>query len=156
MPTNTLRSRGERVQAPGSRGQSGLIPMPRNAVVGITAGDVRIRVELTPGRTAERLWAALPLFSTAEPWGDVIHFELPVEIGRDRSARINAVPGEVYLWAEEDRVLMPFGPTPISRAGEIRLPRPCNVLARALDDLSALRGVMPGSKVSVERMTTAG
>lgn len=150
MPTNMLRARGrDASQALRCGGAGGAMPV--GAIVSIAVGRVTIRVRLQPGRTAERLWAALPLFSTAEPWGDVVHFELPVEIGRDRSARVNALPGEVYLWAEEDRILMPFGPTPISRTGEIRLPRPCNVLGHALDDLGLLRGFKPSEKVSLTR-----
>ncbi len=149
MPTNFLRRRAAAAAPAGA-------PGPRSApaygaLVSIHIGDVTIRVRLAPGRTGERLWAALPLFSTAEPWGDVVHFEIPVEIGRERGARVNAVAGEVYLWAEEDRILMPFGPTPISREGEIRLPRPCNVLGHALDDLAVLGGVKPGWKVSIVR-----
>ncbi len=94
---------------------------------------------------------ALPLFAPVETWGDCIHFEIPVETGRDRTARVNGVAGELYFWSEDDRVIFAFGPTPISRPNEMRLPRPCNVWAETEDDLSVFRAVVPGTKVTLER-----
>ena len=124
---------------------------PGERILSIAIGEVALRVRLHATRTAERLWLMLPLFSASEPWGDVVHFEIPVEIGRDRSARVNARPGEVYLWAEEDRIILPFGPTPLSRGDEIRLPWPCNVLGDSLDDLGILRSVRVGEKETWSR-----
>jgi hypothetical protein len=94
---------------------------------------------------------ALPIFATAETWGEAIHFEVPVAYGRDRSAKINGAAGEIYYWSDDDRVIFAFGPTAISRPDEVRLPRPCNVWADALDDLSVFRGVTPGEKIILER-----
>ena len=95
----------------------------------------------------------LPFLAAAEPWGDAIHFETYVETGRDRGAVVNGRPGEIYFWAEDDRIIIPFGPTPISRPGEIRLPRPCNPIALALDDLNVLKRARPGEMVTVESAT---
>jgi hypothetical protein len=146
MPTNVLRNapRRTRPAADGCRGVG-----PRE--IEITAGGVTIRAVLADTATADRLWAALPLFSTAETWGQSLHFEVPIESGRERGARQLGELGEIYYWSDDDRVLIVFGPTPISRANEIRLPRPCNVLARTSDDVSALKPVTPGEKVRVRR-----
>lgn len=143
MPTNILRNRPVPQGKPGDAGGH----QPRRVL--ITAGRVSIRVELYDTPTAARLWAALPLRSVAETWGRSIHFETPIETGRERGARINGVRGEIYYWSEERRVLIGFGPTPISRPNEIRLPQPCNVLGRALDDVDAFDRVTPGEKVSI-------
>ncbi len=142
MPTNILRDR------PKPRARD----LPRSGTVRrvlIKAGRVSLRAELLDTPTAARIWTVLPLFSTAETWGGSIHFETPVETGRERTARVLASPSDIYFWSEEDRVLIPFGRTPISKAGEIRLPRPCNVWATALDDVAALSIVTPGEKVSM-------
>lgn len=154
MPTNVIRDRQRRSDGKGAdasnRGSSDHLEGHR--VILIEMGSVAMRVALEPTRTADRLLMMLPLFSTAEPWGDVVHFELPVEVGRDRSARVNARLGEVYLWAEENRLILPFGPTPISRPGEIRLPWPCNTIGRTLDDLTILTQVRPSQKVTLRRL----
>lgn len=142
MPTNLIRQRSK---APAvARAAAGA-----SRRVLITAGRVAIRAELLATPTADRIWAALPLFSTAETWGQSIHFEVPIETGRDRTARALGQAGDICFWVEDDRVLIAFGPTPISRPGEIRLPRPCNVWAKALDDVTLLKDVAPGEKVSV-------
>jgi hypothetical protein len=144
MPTNLLRKKGPpaRPASPQARKDG-----PRRIL--IKAGNVGIRAELLPTPTADRIWAALPLHSTVETWGSSLHFETPVETGRERGARMLAKAGEICFWVEQDRVMIVFGLTPISRPGEMRLPSPCNVWANALDDVSLLNVVAAGEKVSV-------
>ncbi|HEX2843156.1 cyclophilin-like family protein [Hyphomicrobium sp.] len=144
MPTNLLPKR----PTPPRSAKARSVSAPARRVL-IKAGRITIRAELLDTATADRVWAALPLYSTAERWGQSIHFETPVETGRDRTARVLATPGEIYFWVEDDRILIVFGPTPISRPGEVRLPRPCNLWAKALDDVTPLKDVAPGEKVSV-------
>lgn len=145
MPTNILRKASD-AKKPAARVQRA-VPTVRLAI--LKAGRVSIRVQFAATATADLVWNALPLHSSAETWGASIHFETPLEAGRDRTARINATPGEIYFWVENDRILVPFGATPISRHGECRLPAPCNVWAKALDDVTALAKVTPGEKVSL-------
>lgn len=108
---------------------------------------VRARLLATP--TADRVWSTLPIYSTAETWGEAVHFETRVATGRETGARALVQPGEIALWSEEQRIIMAFGPTPLSRPGEIRLPLPCNVWAMALDDLSCLAEVRAGERAAV-------
>lgn len=143
MPTNILRNRRGPAKAPSRPA----VQPPRIAL--IRAGRTSLRIELSATPTADRIWAALPFHSVAVTWGRAIHFETPVETGRDPTARELANPGDICFWIEDDRVLIAFGPTPISRPGEIRLPRPCNVWAKALDDVTLLKDVASGEKVSV-------
>ncbi len=150
MPTNLIKPLPIDKQAKKKAGgPHAADPGQKKRQVVIEIGKVRIRAELAQTMTAERFWFALPIYSAAEPWGDSIHFETHVESGRERGARVNGILGEIYYWAEDDRVIIAYGPTPISRPGEIRLPRPCNVLAKALDDVRILKNASPGEKVSV-------
>jgi len=141
-----LRHRGGKVRTGSGAGGSGT-GLPRRIL--IRAGGVALRAQLLETATAERIWSQLPLFSTAETWGNAIHFETPVETGRERGARMLSQPGDLCFWVEQDRVLIAFGPTPISRGGEVRLPSPCNVWGKALDDVALLKDVVPGEKVSM-------
>jgi uncharacterized protein len=122
---------------------------PQDRHVLIAAGRVTIRAKLLDTPTADRLWQALPLHSTAETWGQSIRFETPVESGRERNARALVAAGDICFSVEDDRVIIAFGPTPISRPGELRLARPCNLWARALDDVGVLKTVRPGERVSL-------
>jgi uncharacterized protein len=152
MPTNLLRDRNRAVGLDPARKRH-LATSPKDRRIVIGAGRVKVRAQLLDTPTADRLWQALPLHSTAEVWGACIHFETHAESGRERNARQLAGPGEIFFWVEDDRVVIPFGPTPISRAGEVRLPRPCNLWARALDDVGVLKAVRPGERVSVTPAT---
>jgi hypothetical protein len=146
MPTNVLRNRAKKPAtraAPRGPTKTGL----RRVL--IKAGRVCLSAELLDTPTADRIWSALPLYSTAETWGNSLHFETPIETGRERGARAECRAGDICYWTEDDRVIIGFGPTPISRAGEIRLPRPCNVWAKAQDDVTLLKAVVPGEKVSM-------
>jgi uncharacterized protein len=148
MPTNYLR-RGPKPAPPQSHPGARNIA-PSNRKLELTIAGYAVHIDLETTQSAERIYAALPLFSSAETWGDCIHFEIPIYGGRDRTARINAEIGGLYYWAEEERLILVFGPTPISGNGEIRLPRPCNVIGHTRDDLGPLREVHPGQKVSLK------
>lgn len=144
MPTNLWRAKSKpdlRAQAAAAQGA------PRMAL--LVAGAISIRLQLLDTATASVIWRALPIYSTAETWGECVHFELPLEAGRDRTAVINGCKQDVYFWADDDRVVVPFGPTPISGPNEIRLMRPCNRWAVALDDVSLLIDVWPGQKIGL-------
>ena len=146
MPTNFLRRLGGVLT--GSKTRAPERPDgPR--FVTITAGRVSIRAELLETKTADRVWIQLPIYSTVETWGASIHFETPVETGRDDTAKAVSAPGDICFWTEDDRVIIAFGPTPIAKGSEWLLPKPCNVWAKTRDDVSLLRSVTPGEKVSV-------
>lgn len=146
MPTNILRNRPKPPVAPATGGRS---RAAGKREIFIHAGKVVIRARLLDTPTADRIWATLPIYSTAETWGQSIHFETHVETGRERGAKWNVTAGEIAFWSEDDRVIIGFGMTPLSKPGEIRLPCPCNVWAIALDDVAQLAAVQPGQKIAI-------
>jgi hypothetical protein len=115
----------------------------------IRAGRAVIRARLLETPTADRLWRTLPIYSSAEIWGRCVRFETHVETGRETAAKALVAPGEIAFQSEDDRVVMAYGATPISRPGELRLASPCNVWAVALDPLDALKSVKSGDQVAV-------
>jgi uncharacterized protein len=145
-PTNILRADNKRpaglpkrrVVRPGDR---------REVIVRVGRCVIRARLKDTP--TADRIWAQLPIYSTAETWGGAIHFETHVETGREPGARQNLKVGDIAYWVEDDRIVIGFAMTPLSKAGEIRMPSPVNIWAEALDDVAVLAAVTPGERVSV-------
>ncbi len=148
MPTNPLKGQNRSVESASNTGRKRATKSADRRVE-ISVGKVKIRAQLLNTPTADRVWHALPLHSTVTTWGDAIHFETHVESGREHNARMLVEPGEICFWVEDDRIIIAFGRTPISRPNECRLPRPCNLWARALDDVRVLKAARPGEKVSV-------
>ncbi len=115
----------------------------------IRAGRVVIRARVRDTPTAHRILAALPIYATAMTWGEEVYFRVPVSADREPEAREVVEAGEIAFWPDGNAIAIGFGPTPISRPGEIRLASPCNVWAEALDDVRALAAVREGERVAV-------
>ncbi|MEV6207433.1 cyclophilin-like fold protein [Kitasatospora sp. NPDC051914] len=113
------------------------------------AGQATAELRATP--TAEKLWAALPIGSTARTWGDEVYFDAGLSVPREPDAAQVVEPGTVAFWTDGGSLALPFGPTPISRDGECRLASPCNLLGALDGDPAVLRSVRDGDAVRVER-----
>jgi uncharacterized protein len=110
---------------------------------------VTIEAELLDTPTANAILAALPITCCALTWGEEVYFNVPVEVAREQAARAIITPGEIAYWPDGPAIAIGFGRTPISRGDETRLASPCNVFARALDDVKTLAAVKAGTKVKV-------
>jgi len=120
----------------------------RNIV--IRAGAVAIRARLLDTPTAERIWKALPIEAAARTWGEEIYFEAPVSSAAEPDACVVVKAGDIAFWPDGDAITIGFGPTPLSRTrDEIRLAGPCNVWAKALDDVRQLKSIHPGVSITV-------
>jgi hypothetical protein len=115
----------------------------------IQAGNVAIRARLLETPTAEQIWAALPIYASAQMWGHEVYFQAPVCTDAEPDARDVVSAGEIAFWPDGDAISIGFGPTPLSRRGEIRLASPCNIWALALDDVSRLKSVHAGEEIAV-------
>lgn len=111
--------------------------------------DVRLRAKLRDTATADAIAAALPIEARVSTWGDEVYFETPVSMTRESGAKDVVEPGDVAFWCEGHCIAIGFGPTPISRDGEIRLAAATNIFADAVDDVRTLARVENGSTVRV-------
>lgn len=100
--------------------------------------------------TAEKLLVALPCEAAANTWGEEVYFELPVKTALEPDARQIVDPGTVCFWVEGNSLALPFGPTPVSKAGECRLVTRCNVLGKIAGDPRTLRKVKDGATIRVD------
>jgi len=115
-------------------------------------GDVKAVVELLDNETADKLWEAAPFESSAETWGDEVYFSTPAEAGlEDEFAREVVEVGDVGYWPPGKAMCLFFGPTPISRPGEVRPASTVVLVGRLSSDPEELRKVRKGDEVKVER-----
>lgn len=115
----------------------------------IKAGKVSIRARLLSTPTADRIWDALPIRGAVQTWGREVYFRTPVSRDIEPDARVVVTKGEIAFWPDGDAIAIGFGPTPISKRGEIRFTSKCNIWAVAIDDVDQLKGVYPGEEISV-------
>ncbi|MGZ5805108.1 MAG: cyclophilin-like fold protein [Xanthobacteraceae bacterium] len=119
------------------------------ARIRIEIGNVTLDVKLLDTPTAKAIAAALPIKSSALTWGEEVYFDIPVEVKREADARAIVTPGEIAYWPDGPAIAIGFGRTPISQGDECRLASPCNIFAKALSDVKALKAVKAGTRINV-------
>ena len=111
-----------------------------------------IIVELNNSDTAKKIYASCPIKSTTNTWGNEIYFETTIKVKKDKTAKDIINLGEIAYWVEGSSIVIGFGPTPISKADEIRLVTKANIIGKTKSNLSSLGMVNSGEIVIVERM----
>ena len=121
--------------------------MPR--AIRITAGGVSATAELNDSRAAAAIAAKLPITATAETWGDEIYFGLPFTAPSDAAQETVAL-GDLGYWPPGKAFCIFFGPTPMSRGGEIRPASEVTVVGRITGDARVFKKVRAGTGVTIE------
>ncbi|MBS7634382.1 DUF3830 family protein [Candidatus Bathyarchaeota archaeon] len=101
-------------------------------------------------KTASAIWEKLPFESRANRWGEEVYFTIPVEMDEENPQETVEV-GDIGYWPPGRGFCIFFGPTPISREGEIRPADPVNVFGRIIGDPKIFRKVRSGDRIRVER-----
>ncbi len=120
--------------------------MPR---IRFEIGSVSLDAELLDTPTARAIARSLPISASAMTWGEEVYFDVPVEVATEPDARAVVTPGEIAYWPAGPAIAIGFGRTPISKGNETRLASPCNVFAKALGDVKALKAIRAGTAIKV-------
>ena len=115
-------------------------------------GSLTLDAETLDTPTAKAIAAVLPIYASVLIWGEEVYFDVPVSAAREQAARAVVTPGEIAYWPDGHAIAIGFGRTPISHGDETRLASPCNIWARALGDVKALKAVRVGTKIKVSKI----
>ncbi len=119
----------------------------------ISLGDVALTATLDEGETADLVWDALPIESSASTWDDEIYFCTPVSVGElaDADAVDVQAVGAIAYWPPGQALCLFFGPTPASTGDEPKVASPVNPVGAVDGAASVLKSVPSGASVLVER-----
>ena len=113
----------------------------------ISSANISLVAELNNSPTAQAIWKALPIESTAKRWGDEIYFETPVEMQQEPEARCDMAVGEIAYWPPGNAFCIFFGPTPASHGKQPRAASAVNPIGHIVGDAKQFRAVKDGSKI---------
>lgn len=103
--------------------------MKKNATLAFSGLNIDIELDDSQSPSTTRaIIAALPIEMTMEIWGEEIYSsEIPVKAGEE-NAKSRVELYDVAYWSQGSALCFFFGPTPISRKGEILPYSPVNVI----------------------------
>jgi len=126
----------------------------KKRIIQLTSGSITITAQLADTPTADAIWNALPITGEVNTWGDEIYFSIPVTMELEEGAAEVVDCGSLGYWPSGSAFCIFFGPTPVSRPGEIRPASAVNVFGRVVGDISLLKRIRPGSRIVVARADT--
>lgn len=112
----------------------------------------KINAELNNSPTARKIYAALPLESSINRWGDEIYFEIPIE-----SEIKNGVEfldkGSLAYWPPGNAFCIFFGQTPASTDDRPRAAGPVNLIGTINDEnyLIILKSLSSGQNIHISK-----
>ena len=116
----------------------------------IKAGQVVALAELYETKTADAIWQALPLESNMHTWGEEIYFSIILKMELEVGQEVVEL-GNLGYWPPGNAFCIFFGPTPVSRPGEIRAASAVDVFGSLVGDPKVFRKVKDGGNIVVER-----
>ena len=117
----------------------------------IIAGRVEMAAELNDSKTAAAIYEALPFEEEANTWGEEIYFSIPVKADPENPREVVEM-GDLGYWPVGSAFCIFFGPTPVSKGGEIRPASPVNIIGKVNGDAREFLKVGGGEKVRIEKV----
>ena len=117
----------------------------------ITSGELHIDGVLFSTPTADAVWNCLPLHASINIWGDEIYFSIPVKADLETDAKEVVAVGDMGYWPSGAAFCIFFGPTPVSRPGEIRPASAVNVFGKVTGDSACFKKITDGSAITIAK-----
>lgn len=117
----------------------------------ISVGPVSLEAELKPNQTAGQIYAALPIETTFNTWGEEFYFKVPGIKDLRETATTQVKVGDVAFWGAGEVLAIFFGRTPMSLGPDPVPADRVNVVGRILSDPTVLRQAMGATRIRVEK-----
>ncbi len=118
----------------------------------ISVGGVHLEAELKRNQTADQIYAALPIETALNIWGEEFYFKVPGVKDLRETATTQVKVGDVAFWGAGEVLAIFFGRTPMSMGPDPVPADRVNVIGRILGDATKLREAMGASKIRVEKV----
>jgi hypothetical protein len=123
----------------------------RNRRIKISVGSVCLEAELKANKTADAIYAALPIETVCNTWGEEFYFKIPGIRDHRETATTQVKVGDLAFWGAGEVLAVFFGRTPMSMGPDPVPADRVNIVGRILGDATTLREVMGISKIKLEK-----
>jgi hypothetical protein len=118
----------------------------------VTVGSVQLVVELKPNKTADEIYAALPVEAPLNTWGEEFYFKLPGVKDYRETATSQVRVGDVAFWGAGQVLAIFFGRTPMSMGPDPVPADRVNIVGKVIGDATVLRQAMSVQTIKVEKI----
>lgn len=118
----------------------------------ITVGAVQVEAELKSTKTAQEVYAALPVEAPLNTWGEEFYFKLNGVKDYRETATNQVKIGDVAFWGAGQVLAIFFGRTPMSLGPDPVPADRVNIIGRITGDATMLRRAMEAPVIRVERV----
>jgi len=111
----------------------------------------KISAEFFDTISGKSIFENLPIESVYHEWGDEIYFSTDLNLKNDRSYDKVSI-GDICYWPPGKALCFFFGPTPISKNGEILPASPVFMVGKITDNIDNFRSlVKTTNKIRIEK-----
>ena len=118
----------------------------------ITVGAVQVEAELKGTKTAQEVFAALPVDAPVNTWGEEFYCKLDGVKDYRETATTQVKVGDVAFWGAGQVLAIFFGRTPMSLGSDPVPADRVNVIGRITGDPTVLRRAMEAPRIQLERV----
>ncbi len=125
---------------------------PEKKRIRISVGGVRLEAELKTNKTAESVYAALPVDTALNVWGEEFFCKVPGVKDFRETATTQVKVGDVAWWGPGEVLAIFFGRTPMSMGPDPVPADRVNVIGRIVGDSTVLREAYQAATIRIERL----
>lgn len=120
--------------------------------VRVSVSGITLDAEIKTNKTADQLYAALPIEAAVNTWGEEFYFKLDGVKDYREMATTQVKVGDIAVWGVGQVVAIFFGRTPMSMGPDPVPADRVNIIGRLLGDATQLRQVMDATRVRIEKI----